>query len=85
MKSSYEKDLKSVNTRSNLYICLLILTLFGMGFFSIVSDGGGARPPPHHNFIVIAPMTMKYGTGVKLDVFYTMVTKNCDVTTITSL
>ena len=25
MKSSYEKDLKSVNTRSNLYICLLIL------------------------------------------------------------
>ena len=25
MKSSYEKDLKSVNTRSNLYICILIL------------------------------------------------------------
>ena len=24
MKSSYEKDLKSVNTRSNLYICILI-------------------------------------------------------------
>ena len=40
---------------------------------------------PHHNFVVIAPMIMKFGTGVKLDVFYTMVTKNCDVTTITSL
>ena len=25
MKSSYEKDPKSVNTRSNLYICILIL------------------------------------------------------------
>ena len=24
-ESSYEKDLKSVNTRSNLYICILIL------------------------------------------------------------
>ena len=32
-------------------------------------------PPPHHNFVVIAPMVIKFGTGVKLDVFYTMVTK----------
>ena len=30
---------------------------------------------PHHNFVVIAPMIMKFCTGVKLDVFYTMVTK----------
>ena len=30
---------------------------------------------PHHNFVVIAAMIMKFGTGVKLDVFYTMVTK----------
>ena len=30
---------------------------------------------PHHNFVVIAPMIMKFGTGVKLDVFYTMVAK----------
>ena len=30
---------------------------------------------PHHNFVVIAPMNMKSGTVVKLDVFYTMVTK----------
>ena len=27
-------------------------------------------------FIVIAPMIMKFGTGIKLDVFYTMVAKN---------
>ena len=40
---------------------------------------------PHHNVVVIAPMIMKFGTGVKLDEFYTMVAKNCDVTTITSL
>ena len=30
---------------------------------------------PHHNFVVIAPMIMKFGTGIKLDVFYPMVTK----------
>ena len=30
---------------------------------------------PHHNFVVNAPMIMKFGTGVKLDIFYTMVTK----------
>ena len=30
---------------------------------------------PHHNFVVIAPMIMKFGTVIKLDVFYTMVTK----------
>ena len=29
----------------------------------------------HHNFVVIATMIMKVGTGVKLNVFYTMVTK----------
>ena len=28
---------------------------------------------PHHNFVVVAPMIMEFGTGVKLDVFYTMV------------
>ena len=33
-------------------------------------------------FVVIAPMIMKFGTGMKLDVFYTMVTKICDVTAI---
>ena len=30
---------------------------------------------PHHNFVVIAPMIMKFGTGIQLDVFYTMVTE----------
>ena len=37
--------------------------------------GGGGHESPHHNFVVIAPMIMKFGTGVKLDVFYTMVAK----------
>ena len=40
-------------------------------------------PPPNHNFVVIAPMIMKFGTGIKLDVFYAMVTKSCDVTITT--
>ena len=31
--------------------------------------------PPHHNFVVIALMIMKFGTGMKLDVFHTVVTK----------
>ena len=30
---------------------------------------------PHHNFVVIAPMIMKVGTGIKLDEFYAMVTR----------
>ena len=29
----------------------------------------------HHNFVVIDPMIMKFGTSVKLNAFYTMVTK----------
>ena len=37
--------------------------------------GGGGVRPPHHNFVVIAPIIMKPGTGIKLDVFYTMVKK----------
>ena len=51
------------------------LTLFDMGFFEPSVVGGGGDESPHHNFVVIAPMIMKFGTGVKLDVFYTMVTK----------
>ena len=35
----------------------------------------GGHEGPHHNFVVIAAMIMKFGTDVKLDVFYTMVTK----------
>ena len=62
------------------------LTLFDMGFFetSVMGGGGGMRAP-HHDFVVIAPIIMKFGTGIELDVFYTMATKTCDVTTITSL
>ena len=40
---------------------------------SVMGEGGGGGL--YHNFVVIAPMTMKFGTGIKLDVFYTMVTK----------
>ena len=39
--------------------------------------GGESRWLPHHNCVVIAPMIMKLVTGMKLDVFDTMVTKNC--------
>ena len=54
-----------------------------MGFFEPLVTGRGGGGMPHHNFVVIAPMIIKVGTGIKLDVFYTMVTKDCDVTTTT--
>ena len=57
-----------------------------MGFLKpSVNGGGGGHEGPHHNFVVIAPMIIKFGTGVKLDVFYIMVTKKFNVTNITSL
>ena len=36
---------------------------------------------PRHNFVVYAPMIMKFGTGVEVDVLYTMVAE----TFVTSL
>ena len=30
---------------------------------------------PHHSFVAIAPIIMKFGTGINLDVFYTLVAK----------
>ena len=61
------------------------LTLFDLGFFGTVSHGGGGggHKGPHNNFVVIALMIVKFGTVIKLNVFYTTVTKNCDITTIT--
>ena len=44
-----------------------------LGFWTI--SHGRAWGPPYHSFVVIAPMIMKFGTGIKLDVSYTMVTK----------
>ena len=48
-----------------------------MGFIepSVMWGGGGSMRVPHHNFVVIDPMIMKFGTGIKLDIFYTEVTK----------
>ena len=47
----------------------------------------GGHEGPHHNFVDIAPMIMKFGTGIKLDVLCRILhngNKNvCDVTTIT--
>ena len=48
-----------------------------MGFFepSIIGGRRGGHDAPHHKFVVIALMIMKFGRGIKLDVFYTMVSK----------
>ena len=54
-----------------------------MGFFkpSVMGGGGGGHEGPHHNFVVIAPMIMKFSTGIKLDAFYTVVTKSYAIMT----
>ena len=40
--------------------------------------GGGGHEGPHHNFVVIALMIMKFGTGIKLDVFtWRRASKDC--------
>ena len=50
----------------NLIASIYHLTVFDMGFFEPSAMGWG---------IVIAPMIMKFGTGMKFDIFYTMGTK----------
>ena len=35
----------------------------------------GGHDVPHHKFVLIALMIMKFGRGIKLDVFYTLVSK----------
>ena len=35
----------------------------------------GGHDVPHHKFVLIAPMIIKFGRGIKLDVFYTLVSK----------
>ena len=80
--NSYYYDIitfpKTMKTKDCFSLYHVNLTLFDMGFFlnrQLWGGGGGAWGPTHHNFVVIAPMIMKFGIGVKLDVFYTMVTK----------
>ena len=42
---------------------------------SVMEEGGGGHEALHHNFAVMALMIMKFGTGINIDVFYTMATK----------
>ena len=46
-----------------------------MGLFEPSVMGGGGLMVPHHNFAVIAPMIMKFGTGMKREEFYTLLSK----------
>ena len=59
-----------------------LLTLFDMGFYEPSVIGGAWGPRPHHNFVVFAPMIITFGTGVKLDLFYTsLLLRDYDVIT----
>ena len=62
------------------------LTLFDTVFFeqSVIGDDDdddddNDDDAPQHNVVVIAPIIIKFGTGMKLDVFYTF------LVTITSI
>ena len=59
------KLLGSVEKMNHLY------TLFDMGFFEPSAFRGMIAL-----FVVITPVMMKFATGIKLDVFYTVVTKH---------
>ena len=55
---------------------LLVYLIFGRftwAFFELSVMAG--MMAPHHNFVVMASTILKFGTGMKLDVFYTMVSK----------
>ena len=57
------------------------LTLFDMGFFesSVMWGGGGHEGPLITTLLLLLSVIMKFDRG---NVFYTMVKKICDVTTI---
>ena len=47
-----------------------------MDFYGTVSHGGGGgHDTPHHNLVAITLVIMKFSTDMKLDLFYTTVTK----------
>ena len=57
-----------------------LLTLFNIAFLKHQSLGGGETGAGgykgYHNFVVIVLMIVKFGTGMKLDVFYTVIAKS---------
>ena len=58
-----------INDQSSL-ILIMILTLYNMRFFEPSALGEGASWEshcPHHNFVVFAPMIIKFLKSMKLD------------------
>ena len=51
----------------------VITSNLAWAFFLTISHVGGGSL--HLNFVVVAPMIMKFGTAIKLDVFYIMAAK----------
>ena len=48
--------------------------LFDIGYFEPSALEEGCMRAPRHNFVVFVPIITKFGIGMKLDVFYAMVT-----------
>ena len=51
-----------------------VLPYLTWAFFELSVMGEG-DDVPHHKFVVIAPMIMKFGRAIKLDIFYTLVSR----------
>ena len=73
-KAKISKWAKKPGNRTNMDITLSFLAK-SLDKHGITLVHVTYPPLGHHNFVVIAPMIMKCGTGVKLDVFYTTVAK----------
>ena len=80
MKNCYHTLVQIIIKYTGSRVCYLSLRKGGCGTFNPIlhglflnhqSGGGGGG-----GLVVIAPMIMKFGTGIKLDVFYTVVTKS---------
>ena len=64
----------TLKNRTNSQLLLLRLPQFYVGFMRPLAVRG--HHGPHHNFVAYAPIILKFGTGMHLDLFYTVVKMN---------
>ena len=73
------KDLKRIGTNQRVATSQLggthIHAMYAGGQFGTSVAMLGGQDCQDHNFVVTAPMTMRFGTGMKFDIFCTVVSK----------
>ena len=65
-----------LNISTELTVQLIFTKLLSLWTCQLWGDISHTPPPPHHNFVVIAPMIMKFGTGITGNIIF------CDLTVI---